>query len=86
MATNRKAWKTLGKFDKPFLTTFSDSDPITKNGERVFQRRVPGAQGQPHTIIKQASHFLQEDASAQLTKIINRLIAAEQAEKQKANE
>ena len=74
MATNRKAWKILSQFDKPFLTTFSDSDPITKGGEKVFQKRVPGAQGQPHTIIKHASHFLQEDASEQLAKIINDLI------------
>ena len=76
MATNRKAWKVLSQFDKPFLTTFSDSDPITKGGEKVFQKRVPGAKGQPHTIIKRASHFLQEDASEQLAKIINELIAA----------
>jgi len=75
-ATNRKAWKVLGKFDKPFLTTFSDSDPITKGGEKVFQKRVPGAKGQPHTIIKRASHFLQEDASEKLATLINRLIAA----------
>jgi len=75
MVANRKAWKVLGKFGKPFLTTFSDSDPITKGGEKVFQKRVPGAQGQPHTIIKRASHFLQEDASEQLAKIINELIA-----------
>ena len=52
-----------------------DADPITKGGEKVFQKRVPGAQGQPHTIIKRASHFLQEDASEQLAKIINELIA-----------
>lgn len=76
MATNRKAWKVLSQFDKPFLTTFSDSDPITKGGEKVFQKRVPGAKGQPQTIIKRASHFLQEDASEQLAKIINALIAA----------
>jgi haloalkane dehalogenase len=74
MATNRKAWKVLSQFDRPFLTTFSDSDPITKGGERIFQKHVPGAQGQPHTIIKDASHFLQEDASEQLAKIINDLI------------
>jgi haloalkane dehalogenase len=76
MATNRKAWKILGQFDKPFLTTFSDSDPITKGGEKVFQKRVPGAEGQPHTIIMHASHFLQEDASEQLARIIIDLIAA----------
>jgi haloalkane dehalogenase len=76
MATNRQAWKVLARFDKPFLTTFSDSDPITKGGEKVFQKRVPGAKGQPHTIIRNASHFLQEDAFGELATLINRLIGA----------
>ena len=74
-ATNRKAWQVLAAFDKPFLTTFSDRDPVTKGGEKLFQRRVAGAKGQPHVIIKNAGHFLQEDAPAQLAEIINRLIA-----------
>jgi len=76
MATNRKAWKVLSEFDKPFLTTFSDTDPITSGGEKVFQKRIPGAKGQPHTIIKHAGHFLQEDASEQLATLINDLIAS----------
>jgi len=75
-ATNRKAWKILGKFNRPLLTTFSDSDPVTKGREKVFQKRVPGAKGQPHTIIKHAGHFLQEDASEQLATLINDLIAS----------
>ena len=74
-ATNRRAWKVLSEFDQPFLTTFSDSDPITSGGEKVFQKRVPGAKGQPHTIIRRAGHFLQEDASEELAKLINGLIA-----------
>ncbi len=74
-ATNRKAWRALTVFDKPFLTTFSDSDPVTKGRERVFKNRIPGAKGQPHTIIKDGGHFLQEDASEELAKIINDLIA-----------
>ena len=74
-ATNRKAWQVLAAFDKPFLTTFSDRDPVTRGGEKIFQRRVAGAKGQPHTIIKNAGHFLQEDAPDQLAKIINDLIA-----------
>ncbi|MHC4192155.1 MAG: haloalkane dehalogenase [Planctomycetota bacterium] len=75
-ATNRKAWKVLEAFDKPLLTTFSDSDPITSGGEKVFQKRVPGAKDQPHTIINRASHFLQEDAPEQLATLINGLITA----------
>jgi len=75
-ATNREAWKVLERFDKPFLTTFSDSDPITSGGEKAFQKRVPGTKDQPHTIIKRAGHFLQEDAPEHLATLINDLIAA----------
>ncbi len=46
---NRKAWEVLSNFNKPFLTAFSDGDPITGGGDRVFQKRVPGAKDQPHT-------------------------------------
>jgi haloalkane dehalogenase len=58
---NRDAWEVLRKFDKPFLTAFSDGDPITRGGDRIFQRLVPGARGQPHTTIEGGGHFLQED-------------------------
>jgi haloalkane dehalogenase len=58
---NRLAWKSLSKFEKPFVTMFSDGDPITRGGERVFQGRIPGAKGQSHFTIKGAGHFLQED-------------------------
>ena len=75
LASNRKAWKVLAAFDKPFLTTFSDRDPVTKGKEKLFQKRVSGAKNQPHTIVKQAGHFLQEDASEELATLINRLIA-----------
>jgi haloalkane dehalogenase len=49
---------------------------VTSGGEKVFQKRVPGAKGQPHTIIKPAGHFLQEDAPEQLATLINDLVAA----------
>lgn len=58
---NRKAWEILSEFKKPFLTAFSDKDPITKGGEAVFQKLIPGTKGQPHTTIKNGGHFLQED-------------------------
>ena len=41
----------LAQWDKPLLTLFSDSDPITAGGEQVFQENVPGAAGQPHRTI-----------------------------------
>ena len=67
---NRAAWESLTKFEKPFLTAFSDSDPITRKGERIFKRYVPGAKDQPHTIIEGAGHFLQEDKGEALANII----------------
>jgi haloalkane dehalogenase len=67
---NREAWKVLSKFDKPFLTTFSDGDPITGGGHRIFQEKVPGAKGQPHTTIRGGGHFLQEDCGEDFARII----------------
>lgn len=67
---NRKAWEVLQKWNKPFLTTFSDSDPITKGGERVLQNLIPGAKGQPHVTIEAGGHFLQEDKGEELAKIV----------------
>ena len=67
---NRKAWETLRAFDKPFLTAFSDSDPITRGGDAAFQREVPGCAGQPHTTIAGGGHFLQEDCGEQLAQVV----------------
>ena len=67
---NRAAWQVLRRFEKPVLTTFSDSDPITAGGERVFHKLVPGAKGQPHTTIEEAGHFLQEDKGPELARLI----------------
>jgi haloalkane dehalogenase len=74
VAENKAAWEVLSRFTKPVLTLFSDSDPVTKGGERVFQERVPGTNGQPHTTIKDAGHFLQEDAPDELVAHIHALI------------
>src|SRR6185369_4648159 len=44
-APNRKAWDVLRRLDRPFLTAFSDSDPITRGGERILQQEIAGAKG-----------------------------------------
>jgi haloalkane dehalogenase len=69
-AANRAAWEVLARFDKPFLTAFSDRDPITGGGERVFQKLVPGAQGRPHTTLRGGGHFLQEDVGPDLARVV----------------
>ncbi len=70
---NRRAWRVLAGFERPFITAFSDGDPITRGGDKLFQELVPGAAGQPHTTILNAGHFLQEDASAELAQILCQL-------------
>lgn len=67
---NRRAWEVLTRWEKPFLTAFSDSDPITHGSDRVFQHLVPGTKNQPHTTISGAGHFLQEDKGPELAGVI----------------
>ena len=70
-ADNRTAWAALVQFSKPFLTAFSDGDPITAGGERAFQSVVPGADGQPHVTVTGGGHFLQEDRPEQLAALLS---------------
>ena len=67
---NRAAWEVLSRWTKPVLTAFSDQDPITRGADRVFQSRVPGCSGQPHTTIAGGGHFLQEDKGEELATVI----------------
>ncbi len=75
-AANRAAWATLTRFDRPFLTAFSDGDPITRGGEAVFQKLVPGARGMPHATLSGGGHFLQEDVGPDLARVVVDLVAA----------
>lgn len=68
--------ESSGEFAKPFLTAFSDSDPITKGGEMAFQQRVPGAKAQKHVTIPDAGHFLQEDKSDEIADLLHEFIAS----------
>jgi haloalkane dehalogenase len=74
-APNRAAWEVLKRFEKPFLTAFGDSDPITKGADRLLQKLIPGAAGQAHTTIAGAAHFLQEDKGEDLAGVVNAFIA-----------
>lgn len=71
---NRRAWEVLARWEKPFLTAFSDGDPITRGGERMFQEIVPGARGRRHPTIAGAGHFLQEDRGAELAEVVVRFL------------
>lgn len=73
---NRVAWEALGRFDRPFLCAFSDSDPITGAAEPVLRSHVRGAEGQDHVTIVDAGHFLQEDKGRELAAAVVEFVAA----------
>lgn len=64
---NRAAWKGLERFERPFLTLFGDSDPITKGADKVLAERIPGAKGQPHAVLEDVGHFSMEDAPDEMS-------------------
>jgi haloalkane dehalogenase len=61
LPANWEAWQVIQKFERPFVTIFTDQDQISALGYEPFVAGVPGAHGQPHRIIKGGSHFFQED-------------------------
>ena len=71
---NRAAWIELSKWTKPFITLFSDSDPMTAGGDRIMQKLIPGTKGQAHTIIANGGHFLQEDQGEKVAKLLVQFI------------
>lgn len=71
---NRQAWQVLRGLDTPVLTAFGADDKIMAGGDRVFQK-LPGAAGQPHTILPGAGHFLQEDVGEELADLTVAFIA-----------
>ena len=75
-AANRAAWLRLQEFTKPFLTAFSDSDPVTAGGDTFMQKRIPGTQGQNHTTIINGGHFLQEDQGEALASVLVQFMQA----------
>ncbi len=56
----RQAWQVYLQWDKPFITCYSDGDPITRGFGERFVRHVPGAQVQSHATLR-GGHFIQED-------------------------
>lgn len=67
---NRRAWAALANWEKPFLTAFSDRDPITRGADKIMRENIPGAAGQPHKVIRGGGHFLQEDRGEELANVV----------------
>jgi len=74
---NREAWELLKQWEKPFLTTFSNGDPIMRGGDKYIQKNIPGCQNQPHQTLK-GGHFLQEDSPQEFSQAINDFVLSMQ--------
>lgn len=75
-APNRAAWEVLKRLKVPLLTAFGADDKVMAGMDKVFQRRMKGAVGQPHVVLPLAGHFLQEDVGPELAHLIVEFIAA----------
>ena len=73
---NKAAWGVLCQWNKPFLTAFSDSDPVTAGGDAIMQKLIPGCEGQAHTTIVNGGHFLQEDQGEKLAEVVVAFVQA----------
>ena len=76
---NANAWAGLMAYRKPFLTIWSSNDPGLLGSCAVQDElinNVPGAVGQPHTRLAEASHFLQDDQGAEIARRMVEFIAA----------
>ncbi len=72
----RRTMRALEQFERPFVTAYSDGDPATRGWESVFAERVPGARGRDHVTIAGAGHFVQEDAGAELGRVVAGVMAS----------
>ena len=75
-AENAAAWEVFKRWEKPFLTSFSDGDPITAPWKARFLDEVPGTENQPHSTIEGAGHFLQEQKGEEWARLIVEFIRA----------
>ena len=76
---NDEAWAGLMAYEKPFLTIWASNDPGnmgTQEAQDVLIDNIPGAAGQPHTRLPEASHFLQDDQGPEIARLMLEFIAA----------
>ncbi len=71
---NKQAWDKLKQFKKPFITAFGDSDPITKGGDKLFQKLIPGCKDMAHRLVENGGHFIQEDQGELLANLLIQFI------------
>ena len=76
LEANTKAWKEVFHvWEKPFLTAYAEHELVTRDNEKIFQTKIPGAKNQPHVTIKDANHFIQDDKGEEMAQLTIDFIA-----------
>jgi len=58
------------KWDKPLLTAFGTDDSLMAGRDEAWQKTVPGAKGQQHTLVEGGAHFIQDDKPNELSRLL----------------
>lgn len=75
----REPKENLTMYESPFLTIFGGNDTglVGEGDDQAWMiENIPGAAGQPHERIADASHFLQDGKGPEIAAMVNDLIAA----------
>lgn len=72
----KAAWEVLETLNIPFLCVFSKDDHVSGGNHAALSDRIPGAAGQPHTVLTNAHHFLQEDKPDEVAAAVNNFISS----------
>ena len=70
------SWEVFEAWEKPFLTVYGKTDTVLGFFDTIFQKRVPGAAGQPHHEFPDGTHFIQDHKGEEVARIVNDFIAA----------
>jgi haloalkane dehalogenase len=65
---NLAAWEQLSNWQKPTLTLFSASFAGTSMGPEKMLAHIPGARGQDHGLLEEASFYIVEDQPGELAR------------------
>lgn len=71
----QQARDVLSRWTKPSLVLWSDKDPIMRGADRWFNSHIPSRKDAPVETIRNAGHFLQEDAGPEIAERIRRFVA-----------
>jgi len=67
-------WSLLSRCDVPLTTAFGSEDKATAALQGLMSSSVPGAANQPHVVIENAGHFIQEHEPEQCVDAILSLL------------